>query len=114
MPRCTWESIIKPLVSPLIGYGRGYPPKQAKDPEPPGERRLMATRASDIATSWKPVDWSEVFAEGEARNKEKVTKTEKWLRSPEAWDAFTRPLLDRLYEADPANGCGVRRAAVRS
>jgi hypothetical protein len=41
------------------------------------------------------------------------TETEKWLRSSEAWDAVTRPLLARLYEADPANGCGIRRGGIR-
>jgi hypothetical protein len=33
---CTWETMIKPLISPLIGWGRGYPPKSAKDPRPEG------------------------------------------------------------------------------
>jgi hypothetical protein len=30
---CIWDSIIKPLVRPWVGWGRGYPPKPAKDPD---------------------------------------------------------------------------------
>ena len=45
---CLWESIIKPLTTPLIGWGRGYLPRQAEDPDPTGECRLRVTPASEI------------------------------------------------------------------
>jgi hypothetical protein len=32
---CIWETILKPLVSPWVGWERGDVPEQAKD-EPPG------------------------------------------------------------------------------
>ena len=41
-----------------------------------------------------------------------TTDTEKWLRTSEAWDAFTRPLLARLWDADPGNGHGIGRGEV--
>lgn len=40
---CVWETVVKPLITPLVGWGRGYPKRQAKDPE----------------ESWKRVDLAE-------------------------------------------------------
>jgi hypothetical protein len=94
---CIWTGIVKPLVTPLLGWGRGYAPTEATDPDP-GE------------SSWLPRRWSmaELMAEPDHRTPA-TTDTEKWLRSPEAYDAFTDVLLERLREADPANGHGIRR-----
>lgn len=90
---CVWEKIVKPMVLPLIGWGRGHLPHQAKDPDPrpPG---LYLIRASEIP-------WPERTGAD--------TETEKWLRSVGAWDAFTSTLLVRLDRADPANGHGIGR-----
>ena len=38
---CVWTGIVKPLVSPLVGWKRGYLEDGAKDPEP-GESRWRA------------------------------------------------------------------------
>jgi hypothetical protein len=95
---CLWTGMIKPLTSPWLGYGRGYVPESAKDPDPATDfPRLVVTPASEIM----------MRAPTKAE-----TDTEKWLRSSEAWDAFTKVLIDRLYEADPANGCGIKRVTV--
>jgi hypothetical protein len=96
---CLWEVMVKPLTSPLVGYGRGYPPTSAKDPDPSGELELVFQSAADLLREPDP----RIPAE---------TQTEKWLRTSEAFDAFTDPLLKRLYEADPANGCGIKRVQL--
>jgi hypothetical protein len=90
---CIWDLMIKPLVRPWIGNGRGYMPKQAKDPDPE-------------APAWQIIPASEIMMEAPVRAE---TETEKWLRTSQAWDGFTRVLLERLEEADPANGHGIGR-----
>lgn len=92
---CVWELILKPLVSPLIGWERGYPPLSAADP------------TSGLP---QPVRLSELLAEPSERRRPASTDTERWLRSNEAWDGFTDPLLRRLDDADPGNGHGIGRA----
>lgn len=92
---CVWETIVKPMILPLVGWERGYPPRQAKDPGP-RPAGLHLTRA-DLGNLPRPVTAS--------------TETETWLRSMEAWDAVTGTLLDRLYQADPGNGHGVCRTS---
>lgn len=92
---CLWEIVIKPLVKPWIGWGRGYLPRQAKNPDPDGGWRLRVQTAAEVMRE-HPIP-----AE---------TETEKWLRTSEAWNAVTQVLNDRLYKYDPANGCGVGRA----
>lgn len=92
---CLWESIIKPMVRPYLGYGRGYPPKSAKDPNPD--------------RAWEIISAAEMWARGDT-GLPAETETEKWLRTSEVWDAFTDVLMTRLYEYDPANGCRVGRA----
>jgi hypothetical protein len=91
---CIWTGIVKPLVTPLVGWERGYAPDEAKDPEP--GRRLML----------RPVDMKQIMAKLNDR-RPATTDTEKWLRSGEAYDAFTDVLMDRLDKADPANGHGI-------
>jgi hypothetical protein len=94
---CVWEALVKPLVRPWIGWGRGYLPKPAKDPDP--DEDFPRFVKVDLGSDWQPDP--RVPAE---------TETEKWLRSSEAWNAVTEVLIDRLYEYDPANGCRVGRA----
>lgn len=91
---CVWETIVKPTVTPHVGWSRGHVPEQAADPDPGGLPM--------------PVDLSELFA-WDDRREEAMTETERWLRTPEAYDAVSDVLLARLYDADPANGCGIRR-----
>lgn len=91
--------MIKPLISPLIGWGRGYPPKSAKDPRPEG-------------VSWEIVNLGDVLREADPKVPAE-TNTEEWLRTSEPYSGFTTVLLNRLYEADPANGCGIRRGGQR-
>ena len=43
---------------------------------------------------------------------EPTTENERWLRTTEAWDAFTNVLLERLEKADPGNGHGIGRCLV--
>lgn len=90
---CAWEDIVKPIVTPLIGWERGYHPEPAADPRPEGE--LI-----------------ELLAMGELPDPPRTpatTETERWMRSMEAWDGFTGVLLDRLETADPGNGHGIGR-----
>lgn len=94
---CIWDSIVKPLTTPLIGWSRGYPPKEAADPDPNDH-------------GWRLISGADWFAEFEETAKHRTpatTDTEQWLRTSEAWDAFTSELLHRLNEADPGNGHGI-------
>lgn len=97
---CTWESIVKPLVTPLVGWGRGYPPKNAKDPQKP-------------LTDWKDAlkSGSDLMREADEEERTRtraLTTTEQWMRTSEAWDAVTSTLLYRLWRADPGTGCGIQ------
>jgi hypothetical protein len=97
---CVWETIVKPLVSPLVGWRRGYPPEVAADPDsdkPSGFRMITGGEMLDA------------YRAHEATRVSATTDTEKWLRTSEAFDAFTNVLLDRLERADPANGHGIGR-----
>jgi hypothetical protein len=108
---CVWELIVKPMVSPLIGWGRGYPLEQAQDPEPNGSRRLRVTRASEsrrVDLTPFLVDGATFLAEDDDETPA-TTDTEKWMRTSEAFDAFTDRLLAKLDRADPANGHGIGR-----
>jgi hypothetical protein len=91
---CVWESIVKPLVVPLVGWGGGYMPEQATD-NPRALRECVFTR-SDLAAL-------------EARRIPATTDTEAWLRTSQAYDAFTDEPLARLKAADPANDHGIGR-----
>jgi hypothetical protein len=92
---CVWELTLKPLVTPLVGWGRGKMPEQAID-DPPGIRLLSL---------------GELRAEEDARTIPAGTDTEAWLRTLEAYDAFTGELLCRLEAADPDNDHGIARGA---
>jgi hypothetical protein len=95
---CIWESILKPLVEPMVGWGRGYPPKSAKDPVPYAEWGVYS--AAELVAYADLPEHSRIPA---------TTETERWLRSSAAYDGFTRPLIAQLQEADPAHGCGIHR-----
>ncbi|MCX4972181.1 hypothetical protein [Streptomyces sp. NBC_00620] len=95
---CIWEGIIKPLTTPLIGWERGYPPREAHDPGN-AEWRLISGS-----------DWAKEFETAEKTRTTATTDTEKWLRTPEAWDAFCGELIRRLNDADPGNGHGICKA----
>lgn len=88
---CTWETIISPLVYPWIGWARGDLPETA--PDTPRD-------------TWAPIDLTS-YLDGEDRKVPADTDTERWLRTSDAFDAFTRALIDRLYAADPAHGHGI-------
>ena len=81
-------SIIKPLIVPWLGHQRGTVPVNA--PDEPTSATLKVKSAGELArTNWpRPVP--------------ATTETEKWLRSEEAYDAFTDVLLARL--GYPTNG----------
>ncbi|MEJ2814002.1 hypothetical protein WBN73_20940 [Paenarthrobacter sp. CCNWLY172] len=75
--------IIKPLIQPWIGYGRGHVPSEASDVVGPPKPRAYGFKE---------------FLE-EAKKQQRVpatTAAEKWMRTEEAWDAFTNVLLTRL------------------
>lgn len=93
---CVWDSIVKPLTNPLIGWERGYPADTAKDPSPDG--------------GWRLVTGAELMADYERAQKQRTpatTDTEKWMRTSAAWDAFNDEMLRRLNAADPGNGHGI-------
>lgn len=99
---CFWESTLKPLIHPLIGWERHAPEKNAPD------RKLT------FKESCKSL--SEIRDEMDALARYQVpaeTETERWMRSSDAWDAMVHPWLAALYEADPGNGCAIV-AAPRS
>lgn len=95
---CAWETLVKPLAMPLIGWERGYQPEPAKDPDPTGGWRLISGG-----------DWAAAWEEAERHRTPATTDTEQWLRTEDAWDAYCGELIRRLNDADPANGCGIHR-----
>jgi hypothetical protein len=92
---CAWETIIKPLTIPLLGWDRGYPNEPAAEPDlTAGVRRFRVHSLAELAAR----DDRRVQAE---------TETEKWLRSSVAYDAVTDEWIARLHNADPGNGHGI-------
>lgn len=87
---CLWSGVLKPLARPLVGWDRARPRLDAQ-PKRPG-------------SSWTPVDLAPVLAL--PGPPEPSTAEEAWLRTTEAFDAVTDPLLALLDDADPALGCG--------
>ena len=77
---CVCEAIIKPLVHPWVGWGRGYPAEQAKDVP-----RFCASLAELVA---------EIDVDDRDRSPA-TTETERWLRTSEAFDAVTDEWLGR-------------------
>ena len=90
---CIWECVLKPLVTPLVGWDRGYPPEQSRDPDP-------------AAPSFVIVSVTEALQGLDERPKAK-TATEEWMRGTGAWDAVTNRWLAQLDAADPALGHGI-------
>jgi hypothetical protein len=93
---CIWEMILKPLVSPWVGWERGYLPDQAEEPRPEGEQLRGRSLAELLAIP-------DVRAEA-------TTQTEQWLRTSEAFDVVTAVWLHRLEAADPGTGHGLPKA----
>ncbi|MFC8517495.1 hypothetical protein [Streptomyces sp. NPDC057257] len=93
---CVWDTIVKPLARPLLGWDRGYPPESAKEPAD----RMRLIPGDELLKLWEQAEAKRVPAD---------TETEKWLRTSEAWDAFTNVVLARLDTADPAHGHGIVR-----
>jgi hypothetical protein len=111
---CIWDTILKPLVVPLVGWERGYIEDEAKDPEPEPEPADDVEAAALALSKFKSRlrTAAEIMAEPEQPRVPATTDTERWMRSMEAYDAFTDVVLARLHEADPGNGHGIGR--VRS
>ena len=80
---CVWETILKPLVLPLVGWERGYPDAEAQDPVP-GEPLFKVYSAAELLAE---------ADEDELRRIPATTDTERWLRTMEAYDAVTDVLL---------------------
>jgi len=74
--------IIKPLIVPWLGYQRGTVPLNA--PDAPTSSTPKVKSVGELARTNLP------------RPVPATTETEKWLRSEEAYDAFTDVLLARL------------------
>lgn len=85
---CFWTNVLKPIVEPLVGWERGIHDQADEEPY---------SGPIDLAAAW----------DAEDRRPAATTSTEGWLRSPGAYDAVTARWLRVLYDADPANGCGL-------
>lgn len=85
---CLWEVVVRPLATPLVGWGRGRPQEQAPDSDEP-----VIVLLSDV----DPDDFRPTPAE---------TVTEEWLRTSETWNAVTGWWMGQLDEADPGKGHG--------
>ena len=90
---CYWELVLKPLLTPMVGWQRGVV-DIAEDPDPDAPRFRMLS-LDDLP----PVKRSEA-----------TTETETWLRTMEAWDVVSDYLLAKLDAAECGNGCGFTRA----
>ena len=88
-PGTAYDSLIRPLTSPLVGWERGthhHAIDPADDPRidsATGVRRVTMIRATDIPVHVRT-------------SSEPATDEEKWLRTPEAYDAVTDVWLDYL------------------
>jgi hypothetical protein len=108
---CYWERVLKPLVTPLVGWGRGEPHEDAADPHPSGKRVMHVTGGGESGVEERDnyvvvtTSWHDAFAQMDAEP-EPTTATERWLRSTEAWDVVTDYFLEIVQAADPANGHG--------
>lgn len=74
--------IIKPLIVPWLGYGRGTVPVNAQD--------------GPVSADPAYKSFGELAEANLPRSVPATTETEKWLRSADAYDAFTDVLLARL------------------
>jgi hypothetical protein len=61
---CVWDLILKPAVVPILGWERGYPPKDAKDPDPD-------------KTTWESIDLTEWLGKIDSKP-EPASATEEW------------------------------------
>jgi hypothetical protein len=94
---CYWTHILKPLVRPLVGWERGYPPKQAKEKSAGLPVGLTLTSAREYLSNWP-------------ERPPAANGNEEFLRTSHAFDIVTDAWLKLLNDADPANGHGFKRA----
>lgn len=92
---CVWDEIVKPLVTPLVGWERGVVPQAPDEHQGAADDGARFRCLADMPEP-APVP-------------EPETETERWLRSAEAFDAVTDVWLARLEAADPGNGHGIGR-----
>lgn len=100
---CVWEMVVKPLVSPLVGWERGRAPEQAVDP---GERRSWRPVPLTLGTVVPRSGLGELSREP---SESPTSDIEQWLRTSAAYDAVTNVWLDLLDAADPGRGHGFVR-----
>jgi hypothetical protein len=93
-----WEEIVKPLTTPLVGWGRG---RHDKAREGEAERGFFFENLGDVMR--------EIDEEDELLKKYPIGPNEQWLRTSQAYNAFTNVILSRLQHADPGNGHGIAR-----
>lgn len=92
---CIWESILKPLVRPWVGWERGYAPKPA----------MAQPRAAVV------LDLRSWLGQQSPRSRPHPdNEVEAWLRSSEAFDVVTDRWLNDLRRADPGHGHGIPRS----
>lgn len=93
---CYWL-VFKPLVTPVLGWSRGYPLRH--QPEP-----------SDKPSTLTPVNLSELMERDLTRDTP-MSEFEAWLRTSEAFDLVTDHWLTKLRAIDPANGHGFKKGS---
>lgn len=93
---CYWE-VFKPLVTPVLGWSRGYPLRHQVEP-------------SDKPLAYSPVNLGEIMVGDSARDTP-TSEFEAWLRTHEAYDLVTDHWLTKLRAIDPANGHGFRKGS---
>lgn len=107
---CTWEGIVKPLASALVGWERGAPRTASTPADTLGLRPVGDIAAEvDLADQLRAqiIHGDQIL--GVPHAPEPANDTERWLRSHEAWDAVTNVWLARLEAADPGTGHGIGR-----
>jgi hypothetical protein len=88
---CVWTTVLRPLVRPWLGWGRGRTPEQAAD------ESGQSSRVVDLKT----------FLDEPDTRPEPASETERWLRDSQAWDAVTSRWREVLERADPGLGHGI-------
>lgn len=95
---CIWDTVVKPLITPYVGFNRGLPLREAQPYKPGGEVEMKSL-----------LDW---LNESDEKRVPATTDEEKWLRRQSTWESFTTVILHRLDEADPANGHGIAKGCA--
>ncbi|TAM55768.1 MAG: hypothetical protein EPN50_10565, partial [Chloroflexota bacterium] len=90
---CAWSEAVKPLLTPLVGWQRGYVPEDAPDPTD----EVTVLRLADLPMPERTVAG---------------TDAERYLRSRAAWEIAADRLVAILRQADPGRGHGLGVATV--